>query len=257
MDTPNENSPGKSSSESLMLAEHERISGLYIHNASMAERRVNIHLVLLGAGIGLLGLPKLLERTSNPTTGSFTAFLPFQRDQLILALIIITFLLVEGILAFQRVIDRRIKALEYLRAINRINRYFADKDPELSRYLFWLPQDDVPTFQERAHGVADLRDLVAILSSLYFGAFLADVSMLLLTGGNLHSSPGWSATIISFGVGLTAALAAWLLHRWYERRTLARAELEASKKERFPSKEGPFQSVNPTLQRAAGTALEL
>src|SRR6185436_17167572 len=213
-------SPAKSSSESLMLTEHKRISSLYIHNASMAERRVNIHLVLLGAGIGLFGLPKLFGRVGSSTTGSATFLLPLDRDLLILALVVIAFLFAEGFLTFQRVMDLRIKDLEYLRAINRINRYFADRDPELSKYLFWLPLDNIPTFRERTHGVADLRDLVAVLSSMYCGALLTDVTMLLLTGGNPSSSPEWSVIIFSCGVGATSALAAWRLHQWYEKRTL-------------------------------------
>jgi hypothetical protein len=235
----------KGSSDSIMLAEHKRISSLYIHNASMAERRVNIHLVLLGAGIGLLGLPKFLARQGSPGTATPTALLPSpdETSLLISALVIITFLLVEGALTFQRVIDRRIKALEYLRAINRVNCYFAERVPEIERYLFWLPRDDNPSFQDRAHGVADLRDLVAILSSLYFGALLTDISMLVIAGG--HYSPRWSVALISLCVGISAAIAAWLLHLWYERRTLKKAEQNALANVRFPS---------PGLERAPDVA---
>lgn len=234
---------------SVMLAEHQRVSNLYLHNAAMGERRVSIHLLFVaGGGTLLLSLPQLMG-LKPAADGSFFPII----NQLILpGLVIVLLMAVEGILTFQRLIERRIRATEYLRAVNRINRYFVDRSPELHQYLPWPSCDNMPAFGGKTLGVADLRDLVAILNCLYAGILGADLSLLALE--SLQSGPyrGWIG-FLSIALGLFVAMATWWWHSRYETSIVHRAEREFSGRVAFPnsSTASVASAVNPDAQADA------
>lgn len=219
---------------SFLLAEHERVSSLYQHNAAMGERRISIHLLFVaGGGTLLLSLPEILRQPA----ASGKVF-PIIESLLLPGLIIVLLMAIEGVLTFQRIIERRIRATEYLRAINKINRFFADRDPNLLCYLPWPPHDDQPSFGERSLGVADLRDVVAVLNSFFAGALGVDAVLLFVEPG-----PGQSyqrlAVLGAILFGVCLALAIWKWHGWYEERIVRRAEREGQKRICFPSPQGP------------------
>jgi hypothetical protein len=78
-------------------------------------------------------------------------------------------MLVMGVLTFRRLIQRRIRGMEYLRAINRIHRYLVDNDPSLETYYYWAPCDDVPFHGGGSTAVTGLLDVVAGLNGLFAG----------------------------------------------------------------------------------------
>jgi hypothetical protein len=123
-------------------------------------------------------------------------------------------MLVLGMLTFQRLIERRIRAVENLRALNRIHRYFVDKDAELAHYFYWPPCDDIPAFYGKGGAFAGLRDVIAFINSL-FGGFLSGEMVAALWPG-LH-------TLAPVSMGIAVGLALWFLHQSYERRTLDKA----------------------------------
>jgi hypothetical protein len=217
---------------SFLLAEHERIASLYQHNAEMGERRISIHLLFVaGGGTLLLSLPEILRQPS-----AAGRIFPIIESLLLPGLIIVLLMAIEGVLTFQRIIERRIRATEYLRAINKINRFFADRDPNLLRYLPWPPYDDLPPFGERSLGVADLRDVVAVLNSFYAGALGADAVLLFLEPGPALSYRR-PAVLGALVFGFCLALAIWWWHGWYEDRIVRKAEREGQKRVCFPSPE--------------------
>ena len=106
-------------------------------------------------------------------------------------------MIILGILTFHRLIERRIRAVENLRALNRIHRYFVDRDARLVDYFYWPPCDDVPSFHGRGGVFAGLRDIIAFANSL-FGGFLAG-EMLRTFWPALH-------ILAPIGLGLAAGL---------------------------------------------------
>jgi len=187
------------SSSQIMIAEHQRLVELYLYNSEMGEKRTSLYVSIVSLGAaGLIGLAQFVEAPMLVWPAN----------------VVLTGMLVLGVLTFQRLIERRIRAVENLRALNRIHRYFVDKDPELADYFYWPPCDDVPAFHGKGGIFAGLRDVIAFINSL-FGGFLAGEGAAALWSG-LHPL----APVV---VGIVTGLILWFLHQIYERRTLERA----------------------------------
>ncbi len=235
----------------VMLAEHQRVSELYLHNAAMGERRVTIHLFFLaGGGTLFLKFPDLMGL--HPNSDSILPII----DRLILpGAVILLLVAVEGILTFRRLIERRIRAVEYLRAINRINRFFANQSSEVYKCLPWPPCDDKPDFCGKPLGVADLRNLVAVLNCFYAGILGAGASQLALEKLHAALSPADHPTsgnwlsLIAIVLGVLAARVAWWWHSRYEDSIIQQAENKFRSSVAFPS---PNQHVEASSVNRVG-----
>jgi hypothetical protein len=186
-------------SSQIMIAEHQRLAELYLYNSEMGEKRTSLYVSIVSLGAaGLIGLAQFVEAPMLVWPAN----------------VVLTGMLILGALTFQRLIERRIRAVENLRALNRIHRYFVDKDPELADYFYWPPCDDIPSFHGKGGAFAGLRDVIAFINSL-FGGFLSGEMVATLWPG-LNSLAPMSA-------GIAVGTALWFLHQYYERRTLDRA----------------------------------
>ena len=198
-------------SAEAMLAEHERLAGLYLYNADIGEKRVSLHMTLVSGG-----------------TAIFLGLAQFGVDRTLLwwsAFAFLAMVVLLGTLTFERLIERRIRSTQCLRAINRIHSYFAQRDPDLCPYFSWPPNDNVPSFLGRAGLLAGLRDVVAVLNSLFAGAMFAVLSFALES--RVHF-------VLDIAIGGVAALVAWLVQQRHEARKLAQAEEAYARLVRFP-----------------------
>lgn len=198
-------------STEAMLAEHERVSALYLYNADIGEKRTSLYLTLISVGSAV-----------------FLGMAQFGVDRMLLLWSAVGFLaivLLVGALTFQRLIERRIRSTQYLRAVNRIHCYFAQKDPSLRSYYSWPPCDDVPSFVTPVGVLAGLRDVVAVLNSLFAGAMCAVMGLALAS--TIHF-------MVDLSLGVAVALVAWFLQQRYEARKLAQAEKASAEYVRFP-----------------------
>ncbi|MEW5868386.1 MAG: hypothetical protein AB1894_03865 [Chloroflexota bacterium] len=187
----------------ILIAEHQRLSDLYLYNTDMGERRTSMYISVISLGAaGLIGLAQLVDST--------ILYWP--------ATVLLVGMLVLGLLTFHRLIERRMRGVENLRAINRIHRYFVEKQPEVAQYFYWAPCDDLPSFRGKGGAFAGLRDIVALLNSL-FGGFLGGEILAAIWQG----LPLWASLLL--GGALTLAL--WVLHQRYEDSQLKRAEERA------------------------------
>ena len=120
-----------------LLIEHERIASLYEHNVKMGDQLVITYLTAVSLAVTLLlGMRELMP----------------QSDSLILFEgAMLTIIISAGLTTFRRLIERRVRAIEYLRAINRIHRYFVDKDSSIQQYLYWPASDDCPPYVLKVH----------------------------------------------------------------------------------------------------------
>jgi len=202
-----------------MLAEHERVAALYLYNSEIGEKRVSLYLTLISAG-----------------TAVFLGLAQFGVDRMLVlwsAAAYLAMVALVGTLTFERLIERRVRSTQYLRAINRIHCYFANRDPELLRYYAWPANDDVPSFEGRTGVLSGLRDVVALLNGVATGAMLAVGGMAL--GGSRY-------IVVDIAVAVLAAVAVWFVQQEYEARQLAQAEQAFQRFVRFP-REG--EAVRP------------
>lgn len=177
-----------------LLVEHERLTSPYEHNVAMGDQFVAVYLAVVSLAVGLLvGVRELMP----------------QSDRLVLIeLALLMIIVVVGMITFRRLIERRIRSIEYLRAINRIHRYFVDKDPKVQLYFYRPACDDCPPMFTKGTALGGLRDIVAGLNSLFLGFAVAAVIGMWLPHAALS------------GVGAIV----WLIQHEFSKSVLKRAE---------------------------------
>ena len=206
----NDSTDHSSQATTFLLAEHERLSELYLSTRETAERRVTLYLTLTTSIVGVsvalwqLGMPQL------------------QVLEMLLAASVGIFLL--GVITFHRLLERGMQGTEYLRAINRIHHYFVEHAPEIEPYLFWSPTDDNPRYDARGVGGAETREVIQLADCLFI-AIAAALTALLIAPNQ---------TLVAFGVAAALFMISFAAHRWYEGFVLKREEKRKAALVRFP-----------------------
>lgn len=198
-------------STEVLLAEHERLANLYLYNTDLGEKRIASYITLISlAGGALIALTQLGSVAGD-------TFLELSAG-------IVGGLAILGLLTFYRLIERRIRSTEYLRAINRIHAYFVQLDPSLEPHFHWPPHDDVPPFCGSSSDMAGLRDVIAALNGIFLGILVG-----LLVYWFTHDY------LVPVIVGLVVIVITWFVQQTYENRSLAGAEREARGNVKFPT----------------------
>jgi len=195
----------------ILLAEHERLASLYEHNVTMGDHFVATHLTAVSLAVALLiGVRELVPQSDS--------LILFELTMLIIVVAV-------GMTTYRRLVERRVRSVEYLRAINRIHRYFVDKDPTVQPYFYWPACDDCPPVGVRGTLLGGLRDIVAGLNGLFTGlAFLA------ITRTLFPALPS-GALILT---GLVAGVMIWFIQHRFGENALQRAAQETDRKILFP-----------------------
>lgn len=202
---------GQESATTFLLAEHARLSELYLSTRETAERRVTLFLTLTTS---IVGVSVALTQ------------LGVQRVQLLeLALASSVGIFLLGIITFHRLLERSMQGTEYLRAINRIHHYFVEHAPEIEPYLFWAPNDDIPRYDNRGVGGAETREVIMLVDCVFF-AIAIGLAIALI-------DPGW--IVWGIVVGVIAFAIAFVAHQEYERLSLAREEKRKFALVKFPA----------------------
>lgn len=177
-------------STEILLAEHERLSALFLYNSDLGEKRTAAYLTVVSlAGGGILGLSQLDTDQST---------------MLELSMAILAGIFLLGFVTFLRLVERRIRNTEYLRAINRIHAYFANHDASLEPYFSWPVHDDYPSFSGSISDFTALRDIIAIMNAVSFGIMFALFVHLLAPEPRTISS-GMLVLSAALGFGVLAA----------------------------------------------------
>jgi hypothetical protein len=196
--------PGDSTnnhSSELLLAEHARIAALYQSNADMGDKYVTMYLTIVSFAVGLLLSLNQLA-VSNPG---------LRATELVL-LIVVTLI---GFTIYERLLVRRVRMIEYLRAINRIHRYFVNEDSRLQDFLSWTADDHIPPFNTTGTFLGGLRDIVILLNSLTCAASI--VMFLRMTAPSLNQ-------VFLFMIGALCSMVVFLVLRWRGKATLKKEE---------------------------------
>jgi small-conductance mechanosensitive channel len=200
-------------SSAILIAEHERVASLHKHNVEMGDRYMTTYIALFSALIILM--IGIIE------------FGDLKIDQLLSSeLVILLTMLSIGLITFKRLIDRRVRHIEYLRAINRIHAHFAARDPQLSRYFYWPVQDDHPPLSLKGTILGGIMDIVGLLDSVVIGLIVILVSIALV---------GESSMLLPMILGFVTASGSVYLHYRFKLRAFRAAE--GQMRVNFPSDE--------------------
>jgi hypothetical protein len=198
---------------SILIAEHARLSSLYQYNAGMGEKLITTYLTIISIVVGLfISIPQLIPLGSNSITIELT-------------LIILAFVI--GCITFLRLIERRGRSVEYLRGINRIHRFYVDHFPEIEEHLTWDACDDCPPMGVKGTSIGGLRDMVAGLNSIFFGF-----------GIGLMLNEAFHQTTILWPLvgGVCAVILLWFGHRFVKSRRLKQLEDDMISQIHFPKR---------------------
>jgi len=114
----------------FMLAEYATLRELRLSLDSLGESRMNFYLAAISGSVVGLGLLNQLSALSKTTFFINAA--------------VIVGLFFFGTITFARMLQRTVKIVEYTRGMNRIRRYFAEKNPDITQYLWLSLYDDRP-----------------------------------------------------------------------------------------------------------------
>jgi hypothetical protein len=184
----------------------------------LGEGRVNFFLATISGtfvGLALLSQPSIVQETIHFISGA-----------------IIVGLLWIGFTIFARVVHRSVQLILLDSGMNRIRRYFVDRNPEVEKYLSFPIYDDKPSLQysiikEGQYSLRGLPPLVAIINSIIALVGTVLFSRVIIDVNNVLSLV---CGVIVFGLVITAQ------YRYIvnQMRTEARSQRE---KVRFPARE--------------------
>lgn len=203
----------------FMLAEYQRHLEGFWRSEELGERRLSFFLTIVTAVLGAIALVIDAE-----------AALVGQIDPLIFYALGAILLL--GALTLARVVRRNLTSSAELRAAGRLRRYFVDRDPAISRYLYYKAYDDRPVRMRAwrhllSLGAGGYVETIALINAFVVAA----VALLAMIA--LHSAPAlrWMAA-------LAAAALAWVAQFWYVKRRYDRERPRAEEFE-FPTPPDP------------------
>jgi hypothetical protein len=183
----------------FMLAEYQRHLDGFWRSEELGERRLNFFLTIVTAVLGAIALAIDAD-----------VLLAGRIDPLIFYAL--TAILLLGLLTLARVVRRNLTSSAELRAAGRLRRYFVDRDPAISRYLYYKAYDDRPVRarewrQLLSLGTGGYVETIALINAFVVAtiALLAAIAM-----GVPPSLRGLSA--------LAAAALAWITQFWYVKR---------------------------------------
>ena len=177
----------------------------------MGDRYVTTYLTIISLATALLvGFGQLGT--------SFDALVSVEAPLFVVVLLV-------GTITFARLVERRARGIEYLRAINRVHCYFTNRDSNLRKYLYWPANDDCPPMQIKGTALGGLRDMVAGLNSLVFGLAAGTVAKIIW--------PMLSSLVLAL-IGAVIAVVAWLIHHRISKTNLNRAEQNLNQHVLFP-----------------------
>ena len=206
--TKDSSSNGAPDFEQLLLNEYSYISGCFVDNEELGERRVQLYISLSTAIL-----------TALAAIGGGIPFLGVEADPK-LFLIGSIVLLLFGIVTLNRIINRNIVTDRYCRNLDVIRRYFVSPGDERIQYLPFNPYGKPkarridkgwnPLFSLRKGG---LLETVVLWNSLIFAAFAISLSVL------AFSKTGTILQIASYGlIGLLVFVTGWASQVIYARK---------------------------------------
>jgi hypothetical protein len=201
----------------FMLAEYSLLKDFRGAILSQVENRVSL---LFASISGIAGVLALVFQSIGANISFF-----------VVASILTALVFVLGLLTFLRVLEGHISFTNYTRGINRIRRYFAEKDSSIGDYLILPITDDSPKFGVMGFSAvrlskSGLTGMTILMNSITFSAFAA-LSLNLLFRNSI---------IPILVIAALAGALVWFIQLGVYRSRTRQAENNTLKK--FPSENG-------------------
>ena len=201
------------SSDAILIAEHGRVSSLHKHNVEMGDRYITTYIAFFSALVILLiGIVEFGTLNVNEILSS--------------ELLILGTIIGIGVITYRRLLERRIKHIEYLRAINRLHAYFVAKDPDIEAYLYWPARDDMPPIHTRGTVLGGLIDIVSLLNSVAVGMIAVLIA--------IHVQDGAVNYLVPVLIGFVCTLISLIVLNRFQKRELSLADRKLSAKVTLP-----------------------
>jgi len=123
--------------DEFLVEEYTTLRELRENTISLLETRLNFFLAALSGAVIGLGLVNQLPASGYAQTMYF------------LNGVIITTMLCIGLITYRRTVMGNFRVIKYSRGMNRIRRYFVEKEERISAYLSLPINDDIPKFKGR------------------------------------------------------------------------------------------------------------
>jgi hypothetical protein len=184
----------KGHSVDFLLAEYQNHRESFWRSEELGERRVNFFITIATAVLAALAI-----REEGIGAGGQVDPIFFYG---------LGALLLFGVVTLMRLIRRNLVSHEHARAMGRIRRYFADRDEEILRHLYFEPRDDWPYRKKEWNqifslGTGGLVETVSLVNNLIVAALCALLAV---------SLSGW---IIGGLLGLVGFIGAWIVQFIY------------------------------------------
>jgi hypothetical protein len=183
--------------DEFILAEYAGLQSLRQGLVTLGENRLNFFLATVSGA--LVGAGLLIDKLS--TYGDLVFYVVG---------FIFAGLLLLGIATFVRMVERSIGVVIYSRGMNRLRRYFVDKNPDIERYIIQPINDDWPSFEslgfkEKGASTIGLSEMVAALNSTI-------VSVIIAIGIRLFLTDSPIIVIVSGTIGFMLTLSTQILY---------------------------------------------
>lgn len=143
----------------FMLKEIDLLQKMAQHQTDLGEKRVNILISIITATLGFV----FYKWTNGPDVNYFYTII----------IILLTFNYILSFLTLLRMIKRQESIIQYKRGINRIRRYFVEKDNSIAEYLILPIYDNIPGLKLN---VGSLLSSIILLASIIAGGIFWAIS---------------------------------------------------------------------------------
>ncbi len=188
----------------FMLAEFANIQVFAIQSMNIEDKRIDVFLTLSSALLAGLGL---LSQTGID-----------KQSLLLVSLGGALGLLTIGVLIFNQILHVDTLIIDYIRSLNQIRRYFAEKSPHIKPYLSMPTTDTYPKYNWRSSS----RRIPMVINGLSAGASIAIISIII----RQSLTPDFSAILVAS----VTTIVAYFLQDLYSKRIFARAEKKAKER---------------------------
>lgn len=171
-----------------LLADLETLREFFKEHVEIGEKRIDVYLAICSATIG-----GLVVLSQSDIEG---------RAFVYIALAVAFGLLVLGLVTYRQVIDRDILVIEYIRAINRIRRYFAEQAPQIKPYLLMPVSHEYPRYDWHSSN----RRVPVVVNSLCVSLIVV-LAILLMGDTTMPDLRSWILALIGFVVTYFSHLA--------------------------------------------------
>lgn len=194
---------------SALTTEHYVLQSAISGNTSEVGTRASLYIFSLSSSLVALGFAS----RSPELFGPFVA-------------IVLPALFILGLFTAVRLVDSNLEALQYLKGIARIRRYYRTLGPEAAEHFSpesgrWPEHQAIP-----AHRQAPFVGLITTTASLvaFLNNIVAGVGVAMLAGGLLRERRTVVASLIGAGVALVLMALFFVYQKWRYDSTIARME---------------------------------